>query len=297
MLIKDYRCAVSSRSPLAIRAPLYLYNRLLRTTIFKSDGISTQCTIQQQDGDMIGPIEHETGHLHIENHDETWQIYVPRNRHVREVCYKSALPDALIKIFEVPQTSRESVGHVLNSSILVLDDILECAGIGRVSGIAPPPRASEDMSEGEPDSEESASVEREVPLSDEFHLFPWASEGSEASLRPSRRLDTPSLSTFDEGRNQGSTYSHNVPLRSSVPVDLRRDLSYSTNAYRDLLDNVIRIANRTQLPLFAALASPGSGQWHVDFDHEAAFGIRSQGETKHDIKIGAAGELFVSNPI
>jgi hypothetical protein len=244
---------------------------------------------------MIGPIEQETGHLHIEKHNETWQIYVPRKRHIREVCYKSALPDALIKIFEVSQASRESVGHVLNSSILVLDDILERAGIGRVPGITPPLRAFEDMSQGESDSEESASVEREVPLSDGFHPFRWDSTGSEAGLRASRRLDTPSASTFEEGRTPSSTYSYDVPLRSSVPVGLGRDLSHRSNAYRALLDNVIRIASRTQLPLFAALASSSNGQSHPDFDHEAAFGIRSQGEMRHDMKIGAAGELFVSS--
>jgi hypothetical protein len=295
MLIKDYRCAVSSRSPLAIRAPSSLYNGLLRSTVFKSDGLSTQCTIQQQGDDTIGPIEQKTGHLHIEKHDETWQIYVPRDRHVREVCYKSALPDALIKIFEVSEASRESVGHVLNSSISVIDDILERAGIGRVPGIEPPLRAFEDMSQGESDSEESASVEREVLLSDGFHPFPWDSERSEAGLRVSRRLDTPSSSTFEEGRSQGSTYSYNIPPRSSAPVDLQRDISYRSNAYRDLLANVIRIASQAQLPLYTASANPSNGQWHLDFNHDAAFGIRSQGETKHDIKIGAAGELFVSN--
>ena len=176
------------------------------------------------------------------------------------------------------QTCRETIGNILNSSDSIIDGILERAGIGLVPGIEPPPRrAAEDTSEDESQVEFDPSLR--------------ASEAREASLSASGRLETPSPSDFTEDRS--SFYPHD--LHSGSP-SLTYPRGYEPSrgiAYQELLDNVIRIARSTALPRNGDLASPSNGQFHENFDHEAAFGIRSQGEMRYNMKIGAAGELFV----
>ncbi|CZR67410.1 uncharacterized protein PAC_17309 [Phialocephala subalpina] len=271
------RCAVSSRSPLVQGGPLLLYNRLLATTVLKTDGISTQYTVTYESGNKIGPITRSTGHVHIQERDGGWQIFVPRNGDAREVCYMRELPHALTKLFKIAQSTSENISHVLNSSIAVIDELLEQGGIGKVPGIeSPPRRAVEGMDEYGVDIGEEAAP----------------SEVSGAVPRAFSRSETPSSSIFGERDVR-------TPPRQVVPPPRSPSLAYpegndffTDNAYLELLDNVIRIARRTILPHSNALAGPANGQFHPGFDHDAAFGTRSQGQMNHDFKIGAAGELF-----
>lgn len=175
---------------------------------------------------------------------------------------------------------------------MIIDDILEHAGIGSVPGIEPPPRrAAEDTREDEPQDGDAAFVENETLSQAEFNPSFRASEESGVIMSASRRLETPSSSDIAEER--GSFYPHDLHPGSPDPAYPGSDESSRTDAYRELLDNVIRIARGTTLPHMDDLPSPSNGQFHQNFDHEAAFGIRSEGEMKHDMKIGAAGELFV----
>lgn len=278
MLTKSCSCAVSNRSPLVNGGPQLLFNRLLATTILKTEGISTHYTIQHDNGDIIGPITQNTGHVNIQEQAGSWQIFVPRNRDAREVCYMRELPHALTKLFKITQSAGENISHVLNSSIAVIDELLEQGGIGLVPGIeSPPRRVVEDV------DEHGANVREEA-----------SSEVSEEHPGFFERLNTPSSSIFGRG-NMRTSPRQVVPLQRSPSRVYREGNEFFTdNAYLELLDNVIRIARRTTLPHHNALAGPANGQFHPGFDHDAAFGIRSQGQMNHDFKIGAAGELFVS---
>ena len=73
----------------------------------------------------------------------------------------------------------------------------------------------------------------------------------------------------------------------------------SGHEYRALLDRVIRAASRAPFPR-PGVPSPETGS---DLDDattillsDTVFGRRSDGKVSHDVKIGAAGELFVSHP-
>ncbi|KAH8808653.1 hypothetical protein F5884DRAFT_900865 [Xylogone sp. PMI_703] len=281
------RCVVSNRSPLVTRGPQSLYDRLLATTVLRSDAIVTQYSITLHNGDVIGPITQEAGLLHTREDDGMWRIFVPRNRHNKEVCYRTALPNELTKLFKIPQSARELISNIINSSILVLDDILEHDGVGWVPGIEPPERSAiEDTDETETEDEVTEAIP--LPASQQS---PEASEGSETSVTLSRP-ETPSSSIVGEVHVRAAVYSDNLQRRPSL-VYPEQDEPYRSDAYRELLDNVIRIAGRTTLPYYGTLPSPNYGPYHPNFDHEAAFGIRSHGEMAHDRKIGAAGELFV----
>ena len=67
----------------------------------------------------------------------------------------------------------------------------------------------------------------------------------------------------------------------------------SDREYRKLLDSVINAAMGANLPLFAAPRAQSSTNRRMLL--EAALGSRSTGQIRHDIKIGAAGELYVGH--
>ena len=108
-------------------------------------------------------------------------------------------------------------------------------------------------------------------------------------------LETPISNDFPEGSLRASprqAVPHPRMPSQAYPEEYR---FFTDNAYLELLNNVIRIARQVTLPHRDALSELANGEFHQGFDHDAAFGIRSQGQMNHDIKIGAAGELFVSS--
>lgn len=249
---------------------------------------------------------------------------MPQNRRDRELSYLRQLPEALCKLFHIDSSAREIIGNILNSSPFVINDLLEAAGIGKVSEIQPPPRPSiDDLDEQETVAAEEAvetevataslrdSRAQSVPLLSSRTGFaqagssnlPSLGHGVASSISASgSRARTPNSSTAPfESRGTPASRIFGFPSpgpprepdnifnRSPSPEDVAQ-------AYGELLNDVIRIASRTTLPRYGAMAGPGGGQFHPGFDLEAAFGVRSQDQMTHNTRIGAAGELFVSRP-
>lgn len=171
----------------------------------------------------------------------------------REVCYMRHLPLALAKLFGINQNASENISHVLNSSIRIIDEILEDGGVGQIAGFERPQR-----------------INLEVP-EDDF--------GENRGMIPA-------------GAQQRGERNHTPSSSDSDEDNVRRP-----NVYLELLDNVIRIAQTTILPHRDAAVAPVNGPVHPGFNHNAAFGVRSQGQVNHDIKVGAAGELFVGGSL
>ncbi len=186
------------------------------------------------------------------------------------------LPHALTKLFKISELAGESISHVLNSSIVVINELLEQGGIGAVPGIESPPRRVVEVIH-----------EQRVDPGDEV-------TSSEEGPGLSQRFDTPSSSISREDATQTSLRQPVARPRSPSLIYHEVDEDLTPDAWLALLDNVIRIARRTTIPDRNTLVGPTNGQFHPDFDHDAAFGTRSQGQMNHDFKIGAAGELFVS---
>ena len=296
-------CAVSDRSPLVHGDHMPLYTRLLASSILKAEGISTQYSIQQENGHLIRPTAHDTGFVHIQEEDNTWQIFVPINRRNREICYRRELPDVLTKLFKIAPSARENISNILNASISVIDNLLEQAGIARVPGLEPPSRrVVEDEQEILFDDDNVAlrnpreSIEIETIVSQASHLSLATSGVTGISTRVSERTDTPSSSILREASLRASIPPFNLPPRSPSPELPGGNQFLADNAYLELLENVVRIAGQVALPHRDILPGRGNGDFHQGFDHVAAFGVRSQGQMNHDVKIGAAGELFVSGP-
>jgi len=289
-----HSCAVSNRTRLLIQGHFQpLYDQLQATSVFKADGISTQYTIRYQDGETIGPISQNTGHVHIEEQEGGWRIYVPQDRDAREICYKTELPLALASLFKIPPLARENLGHVLNSRLSVIDELLENGGFGMVPGLEAPQRNNgENVNADQEDYvEEGLPSRRSVQTNAGAIDLVLRTSGRVAPIPV--RLGTPSSSISGQESGRVSPSENSDHFRSVSPEIPEENAFVAGNAYLELLDNVIRIARRAVFPRSDALV-PGIGGFHPDYVHNEAFGVRTQGQMNHDFKIGAAGELFVS---
>jgi hypothetical protein len=212
------RCAASNRSPLTTATPQVLLDRLLSTSIMKTNRISTRYKLHHTTGIVTESISENTGYVHVRLHNDSFRIFVPSDKKSRKICYRRQFPEALAKLFQI--------------------------GSNRVE-----------------------------------------TEYSESDSIPPSPIYTPPQSPESARRR----------ARDSTPQGIPRGEVYNTlNAYRELLSHVIRVADRTELPRCNALAHPSSGQNFPGFNRADAFGIRSQNQINHDVKVGAAGELFVS---
>ena len=229
--------------------------------------------------------------MHIRNQENGWQIFVPTLQSNRELCYKIHLPEALAKAIEIPASSREHISLVLNNSISFINDFLETVGIGQVPGIEVFPRRLVDDSNGEDEEEVVVVVvaTREgtsrVVANEFFGTSQVSRIGvaiSEGGSTPPSNISSPQLFFEPEPDN-----IPNMPIQGIIGND---------NAYTQLLSHVIRLARQTSLPQSTFPAAPGNGQYLLGYDHQTAFGVRVLDKMRHDSKIGAAGELFVSIP-
>ncbi|KAF8859481.1 hypothetical protein BDZ45DRAFT_673240 [Acephala macrosclerotiorum] len=286
------RCAVSNRTPLVVPGHYQnLYGRLLATSVLRTDAISTKYTIRYRNGETVGPIAQNTGHVHIQEHEGGWQIFVPRNRDAKEICYVRELPHALASLFKITTLAGESISHVLNSRISVIDELLEIGGVGKVPGLDAPQRSDvENLYEDREGYEEERLPSRTSIQTNAEEIDAALRESRRVPARP-ERLGTSSTSNSGQESGEVSPSRTTSPFRIVSP-EVPEENGFTRNAYRELLDNVIRIARRAVLPHRDAALS-GIGQFHLGYVHNDAFGVRTQGQMNHDFKIGAAGELFV----
>jgi hypothetical protein len=250
-----------------------MLDQLCSAHILRASGISTKYTIQQYGEDITRHVP--SSHVHIIEQERGWDIYVPKHRRDRELCYSLSFPEALTKLFGIVPAAREIISNVLGKQIYILDDILEAEGIGMVPNIAPPRREAANESSAEALSDQEVSAGEEIVV----------------SSRSSRAQRAPVFSVTGSLSPPAADQLQDRPESSPEIADRTY---YSPNAYRDLLDNVILLASQANLPHRNSGATGGNDQFLEGFDPVVTFGIRSQGQMNHDTKIGAAGEVFVS---
>lgn len=214
---------------------------------------------------------------------------------------------------------------MLTCSQAVLDDLLEDNGIIEVPGLVPSQSTTqyeEDLEyhTAETDSATSSSARQQ-------RATPVAENDRSPGRGPFTPNTTPSLHSFAGGSTTSANRSNSAfrfafnppeptsfsahpitpipsPGRPSSPgnQDPAPRVFGSNEEYRTLLDRVITAASRAGFPppllfdrngrlLRPASITGANRQRTILLD--AVFGNRSQNQVSHDVKIGAAGELFV----
>ncbi|KAL6229067.1 hypothetical protein BDW75DRAFT_246072 [Aspergillus navahoensis] len=189
------------------------------------------------------------------------------------------LPQALVRYFGL----RDAEASLMLQLVFVtsedfIDDLLDGNGIIRSSPEVPEPQDEETQ---------NLSIGRDVSeygdtdtLNDGTNTPRSSCESIEGSWERAVNHDRPVSPTPRPFTAQYAREVHPSPAASPAP----------NHHYIRVLDYAIKLARL--LPFHEALRRPETaGEETVG--HELAFGVRSDGQIEHDIKIGAAGELFV----
>ena len=276
-----------------------------------SDKIVKTVTISLQGLNPV-TIEGEKAKLHIEESNNHLKLYVPQDRGDREICFVKVLPDRLAAYLGIQKSGAvEVLGHLLQTSASILDQLLEEHGIVPLPWLEP-------VQQGAPSQEISESDEEDVglPHQDLTSAEPCGSQrstperGRDAFQRTANAMPRPGSRTdsaygreteFSYGRSTFTpatfTGSLNTPRSSLTPAPPSVRLEAAPiqtlpNAeYVSLLNYVIAAAAAAVLQ---TLGLPPLAEQNEPIElSETSFGRRSENQIAHDIKVGAAGELYV----
>ncbi|GIC90505.1 uncharacterized protein Aud_006939 [Aspergillus udagawae] len=266
--------------------------QLQNALVYESAGFKKTLVLQLNE--VTARVQSDTGLVHIEEINDVLHIYIPRDHSDRRRCYNKELPQSLGRYFGLKMDSTVSLtfASVFFTPGDLIDECLDSHGIVRIS----PDIALQPESEPTDTTISDGSIEG----GDVFSGSDEAQESGEGMYTPQ---DTPRSSPEGAGELPRTIVTHN---RASAPPPRPFTVPYPDwpspdrvprpfaehHPYIQLLDKVIRLAR--PLTLSEVLQRPmntvGSG---ANTSHESTFGVRSENQLAHDIKIGAAGELFV----
>lgn len=261
--------------------------RLQESVVYESSGFSKTLLLQMND--VTATVRSDTGLVHIVEVGGVLCVYVPRTRSDRRRCYYLDLPKTLQRHFRLRgSAARLALQVVFLSPGALIDQLLDENGIIRIS-----PEVTE-----HPDSESDTSISG---LSDEGNLTAGEIfsdfENSDAPINNQRsRFGTtnPILRTTPTRGGFSSSSPRLFSPSHSARVSPQRGprLSPQESPYSQLLGDIIRLARLSTLAEVLQIPTNiGTGNGNIA--HEEAFGVRSQKRLEHDIRIGAAGELYV----
>lgn len=295
-MLKHIRCAAHYKHGITHSKDDPLYNRLLHTEVYTSEDIVKTIKLGLNGNVLATRSGQGTFHLH---EDETMlRLYIPHNHRLQELCYITQIPKRLALQFTTTDAAAEkAIGDIFKSSLAILDDVLVNKGIIRVLGVEPMPDLEEPrpnavpetgfqfghisefqdnvsiLSDGESTvigyndlvSEAGTSARQENNIS--YRAPRSSSNTTESQIRPTSRHDTP-------------------PVLITIPRN---------REYPKLLSQVIEAAGRINFPQSQTMSRASTGGLAAStLSLESCFGTRAESPLEHDIKIGAAGELFVS---
>jgi hypothetical protein len=331
-LIVVCRCAVHFSSPRTEGNNFSIYQLFRGVRVYEADDISSQLVLSQDGKPIYANLS--KSRLHIEEAGTQLRIYVPKDPKEQELCYLGLLPQRLLDFMMTdPITNLAStvssnavtiIGNVLKSSSFVVDDFLEEAGIIPVNIPDDYQPADSEAAAMNPTRRDSYSpVYIEDSDNEQASSTCTNTPSSGASESNTRSHFSPSHTISSHTVEVTSSFASAAPFSRSniIPptAALQQSLLHSdspnqpasphmefesNNQYERLLDKIITASKTAIFPtrgsfnmdaLRSALPETQPSENLESTDLSGAFGLRSQNQINHDIKIGAAGELFVSN--
>ena len=298
------RIAAKYNSPKYDADPQGLYDLLLTAITVEAHGISSRLTIQQ-DGEIY---EYETGQseLHVEERDGSLKIYVPRDKDEQDICFHSTLPRRLLSwMMTAPGSVEPAVPKLDEAASSIISSILNC----RISAV--PALLKK---EGVP-AIDVAEIQEELhsrsgPAASWLPVTPIR-YGSSNEL-PSSAVTTPEPpSSLDDLMYATPLTDPDDYIVGHAGDPSARTLAYSERStsnsemiqlqYKQLLTTVVTLARRTARRDYGLSdLSDASADLSLQDDVFASMSSwRNFFSTPQDqfFKIGAAGELFVSDQL
>lgn len=283
-----------------------------------SDGITKSITLVQYGKECT--VECNKANLHFEEISGQLNVYVPRRKHDRQVCFSRQLPKKLLCHMSIEDNRAEPVvlGILQNESLSVVDEILKDAGIVEVEGVERPVDYSSEEESGyesgtqtpisTPRTERSAAATLDrrmqssssVAASATYQRSSSVAISSRPTYRPTEAASQPRAvpAPLSEVVVQQDTAAISPSPRRESPSPRPSQPVPCPNAYVTILDHMIQVGKRCEVPdrgqdiLFNL---EDMGMWDANSSNlgsEAGFNMRSM---ERDFKVGAAGELLVSH--
>ena len=256
------------------------------------------------DGIESVTVEGASAKLHIEESDSCLRVYVPKNSAERELCLLKGLPEGLASYLGINEIKAVKVlGDILKAtSAFVINELLEEHGIDRLPW---PDPVQHNVSSNETQESDRLTPERpsrpraSTPVqgsrSPRHASTPRTSFSSQTESPFNSDTNLPASPSFFESAN--TPRSSLSPAPTPVQVESARRHSINNDEYVSLLSFVIAAAakggkngctTRRKHLVIPSTDIPEPVQYS-----DALFGKRSDNQMAHDIKIGAAGELYV----
>lgn len=317
-------CATHFGSPKAKNDSQALYQLLLKTKVYETDGIIGSLEYTLLGETVIAEVSKTK--LHVEEGPEGLNIYVPKDSKDQEICYLRLLPTKLFNETMMGEVDRNStlafdsravsiITAIFASSDEVVNLVLEEAGIIPVpypdqyeEVLQQPPPDDVWLSPGIDQQHNAESENASVGSGTQAGI---TTPGTSASPARSTNFSIPATPTHQ------ATYHSSVPSKPiqlfdspprtspepAFPENARRPFTPGGNQveYRRLLNNIITAARnkRGAFPSQGAFnldellnALPVEATREVD-NYDLPFGVRNENQLAHDMKVGAAGELYV----
>jgi hypothetical protein len=245
--------------------------------VYVSDSIFKAVSIKQDDETTM--VQGGAAYLHLEQTGDKLNLYVPKSKRRLQVCLSSHLPMTLLKHLGVQNPlSGAALGSILTATnLFVVDELLQHAGIIEVEGIERP--------EDESGYESSSSETEEIPAETVNIL----SRGTALDATEYFSPRTPSHSNVGDLSYSVTpdpfTPATSIFSGSPTPperLDLYKQLLEAVTQQAESLVDLPRVGQVTTTPMSEF---PGL---------DASLAVSSPIDREREFKIGAAGELFVS---
>jgi len=246
--------------------------------VYVSDDISS--TVELVLNGMAIAKQSTQGRLHFQDDGNHIRLYVPRDAKLRELSYLTDVPERIVSHFEIKDQGAAKVfGDALKCSLVVLEDVLKSHGIVRVPGIIAEPAPQDDQ------PTMSVKLARNGPRTESETRAVSPSSTIVGGTNTSVSLNTEALSVRAQSAPFSRTASPGSVRMYPTAEVIQTRVDRANEYYRALLDHVIQSAqsDRGQVRLSSEV-----------FVSDEVFGVRSENQLLHDMKVGAAGELYVS---
>jgi hypothetical protein len=301
---------------------MFIINLLLQAEVYETDGIVRNLVYTQKVETVT--VQLHKSKFHISEDSGVLKIYVPKDRKDQELCFLQLLPTKIFnEVMMGKKTSNSTlasdseavriIAALFQSSDEVVSDLLDDAGIIPLpypdefdyEASEQAPSVAEPVIQYEDHSRLNKEAEPAAPPREDRGQSPEESVSS-----PGSRLLSPTPPSSHRTNYRAATPTYRQPSISSFSPRPSTPLSnefapFSVNSgqaeYCRLLSNIIAAAKskRGGFPIRGAFnlddllnALPIESDAEP-ISYELPFGVRSENQLAHDMKMGAAGELYV----
>ncbi|OAX80405.1 hypothetical protein ACJ72_05265 [Emergomyces africanus] len=286
-----YRCALHYNPEIEENRVSNLRQQLQCAVVYESSGFRRILILRLNEFTVTA--DSDNGLVHIEDYNNMLRIYVPRDPRDRQQCYLSHLPNTLARFLGLKDREVCLIFQLVflspGSSIEVQ---LDCNGIVPAPVEEPPSGGSDASGDSGLLALSVDSVSEEGEVEDTTVRDHTPPSLSETAPEPSYQVETAGTVVT----------SHQVPARSIRPItvpatplalpDGDAEPVPRMTQFVQLLCNVIRLGRQATFPE-ASQVPTNASNGERNSTAGWPFGVRSENQLAHDIKIGAAGELYV----